>query len=221
MKLPRAENIAAALEESILRGDYRDGEKLDELRLAREFNVSRTPIREAFQKLASTGLIDQIPNRGVYVTQPGPVELVELFELMGELEFSCARLTTLRISNSAIDELLLANKACRNAVKKSDPNDYYDHNETFHLTIYKHSGNRALEQETLRLHQRLKPYRRLQLQARGRLEQSMSEHEAIVAAIQAGESLKAAELMRDHVAVQGEKFNNLLRLVPDKMLVSK
>ena len=221
MNQPRADSIAATLEESILKGDYRDGEKLDENRLASEFKVSRTPIREAFQKLASSGLIEQIPNRGVYVCQPGPIELVELFELMAELESSCARLAAMRISDAAIDELLAANKACQQAVENSDNNDYYDHNETFHLIIYRQSGNRMLEAEAVRLHQRLKPYRRLQLQARGRLVQSMSEHESIVKALTSGDSLQASEMMRNHVAIQGEKFNNLLRLAPDKILVAK
>lgn len=221
MNSSRADSIASTLEEAILRGDYCDGEKLDEIRLAGEFGVSRTPIREAFQKLASSGLIEQIPNRGVYVCLPGPVELVELFELMGELESSCARLAAMRISDSAIDELLVANKACQEAVENSDRNQYYDHNETFHLTIYRQSGNRVLEAETRKLHQRLKPYRRLQLQARGRLAQSMAEHESIVDALKVGDSIKASELMRAHVAVQGEKFNNLLRLTPDKVLVGK
>ncbi|MFK7855388.1 MAG: GntR family transcriptional regulator [Granulosicoccus sp.] len=221
MNFPRADSVATFLEEAILRGDYQDGEKLDEIRLANEFGVSRTPIREAFLKLSSSGLIDQIPNRGAYVCQPGPVELVELFEMMGELESSCARLAAMRISESAIDELLEANKACKLAVEAANPNAYYDHNETFHLTIYSQSGNRVLEADTLRLHQRLKPYRRIQLQARGRLTQSMAEHEAIVGALISGDSVKASDLMRDHVTIQGEKFNNLLRLTPDRILVNK
>lgn len=221
MNFPRADSVATFLEEAILRGDYQDGEKLDEIRLANEFGVSRTPIREAFLKLSSAGLIDQIPNRGAYVCQPGPVELVELFEMMGELEASCARLAAMRISETAIDELLAANKACQLAVELANPNSYYDHNETFHLTIYSQSGNRVLEADTLRLHQRLKPYRRIQLQARGRLTQSMAEHEGIVGALIAGDSVKAADLMRDHVTIQGEKFNNLLRLTPDRILVNK
>lgn len=221
MKFPRADSIATTLEEALLRGDYRDGEKLDEIRLAKEFNVSRTPIREAFQKLAGSGLIEQIPNRGAYVCQPGPVELVELFELMGELEASCARFAAMRISDSAIVELVASNKACQLAVKNSDANEYYDHNETFHLKIYEQSGNRMLEAETLRLHQRLRPYRRLQLQARGRLAQSMAEHVAIVEALSAADSDKVSALMREHVAAQGEKFNNLLRLTSNKILIGK
>ncbi len=221
MKLPIADSIATTLEEAILKGDYSDGDKLDEIRLADEFNVSRTPIREAFRILASSGLIEQIPNRGVFVCQPGPIELVALFEFMGELESSCARLAAMRITDAALDELRNANKACKKAVDNTDPNDYYEHNERFHLTIYRQSGNQVLEAETVRLHQRLKPYRRLQLQARGRLSQSMAEHEAIVQALTQGNAADASDLMRSHVAVQGEKFNNLLRLAPEKLLAGK
>ena len=210
MDKSRADIIATALEESILRGDYRDGDRLDEIRLASEFDVSRTPIREAFQKLSLSGLVEQIPRRGVFIRQPGAVELMEMFELMAELESCCGRLAALRMTDDGLAKLGLANKACQSALDANDLEQYYDDNETFHRTIYREAGNRLLETEALRLHQRLKPYRRIQLQVRGRPSQSMAEHEAIVLALEAGESDKASQLLREHVAVQGEKFRHLL-----------
>jgi len=166
MNLRRADNIAIELEEAILRGDYKDGDRLDETRLSGKFGVSRTPLREALQKLTLSGLIEHIPRRGVFVRQPGPVELMELFELMAELEASCARFAATRISESALDELRAANATCQDAVDKNAPDAYYNGNHLFHLIIYRESGNRALENEAKRVHQRLKPYRRMQLQVR-------------------------------------------------------
>ncbi|OWU83026.1 AsnC family transcriptional regulator [Oceanicola sp. 22II-s10i] len=206
----RSDVIAALLEEQILTGRFAPGTRLDEASLAEEHEVSRTPIREAFQKLAQSGLVEHAPRRGVFVRQATPVEIMEMFEVMAEIEAVCGRLAALRSTEAQIDALRRANAACRLAFEAGDADRYYEQNGTFHHLIYAQAGNRYLEQEARRLHRRLKPYRRMQLHLRGRLAQSMAEHEAIVDAIAAGEGTLAADLLRDHVAVQGEKFHHLL-----------
>ncbi|WP_294606366.1 GntR family transcriptional regulator [Roseovarius sp.] len=210
MELRRADIIADALEELVFTGDFHDGDRLDELRLARQFEVSRTPIREALQRLVASGLAEQIPRRGVFVRQPGPVELMEMFETMAEIEGVCGRLAALRISEAALEELDMANASCCAAVADGDADAYYRENERFHHVIYHQAGNGFLEHEALRLHRRLKPFRRLQLRLRGRMSQSMSEHKAIVEALRAGDADRAAEALRGHVAIQGEKFHLLM-----------
>jgi DNA-binding GntR family transcriptional regulator len=194
----------------ILEGTFSDGDRLDEVQLADQFNVSRTPLREAFQRLALSGLVEQIPRRGVFVRQPGPVELVEMFEVMAELEAACGRLAASRISDAALAELRHANTSCQRALDLRDSDEYYRENERFHAILYRESGNAFLENECKRLHRRLTPFRRLQLRLRGRLKQSMAEHEAIVAALEQGEANRAADVVRSHVAVQGEKFHLLM-----------
>lgn len=206
----RADIIADELEELIFDGTFSDGERLDEVQLAKRFSVSRTPVREAFQRLAQSGLVEQLPRRGVFVRQPGPVELIEMFEVMAELEAVCARLAASRISDDALRDLHDTNARCNAAVTAQDTDGYYRENERFHAIIYRQSGNGFLEQECLRLHRRLQPFRRTQLRLRGRLKQSMSEHEAIVAALEAGDGEAAATAIRSHVAVQGEKFHRLM-----------
>lgn len=210
MERKRAEIIADEIEGLIFDGTFSDAMRLDETQLADQFSVSRTPIREALQRLASSGLVEQIPRRGVFVRQPGPVELLEMFEVMAELEASAARFAATRISDEALRDLRASNTRCISAVATGDADDYYRENEKFHSTIYAQSGNTFLEQECLRLQKRLRPFRRVQLRLRGRLKQSMSEHEAIVDALDAGEGEKASEVMRSHVAVQGEKFHHLM-----------
>jgi DNA-binding GntR family transcriptional regulator len=210
MDVRRADIIAQELEQLIFSGEFVDGDRLDESKLASRFGVSRTPVREAFQKLALSGLVEQLPRRGVFVRQPGPVELLEMFEVMAEIEAICGRLAASRISDEALESLQDANAKCQNAVENSDTDTYYRENERFHHLIYQQSGNRFLEQEALRLHRRLKPFRRIQLRLRGRMKQSMSEHKAIVQALVDAESEAAANALRDHVAVQGEKFLRLM-----------
>ncbi len=205
-----ADTIAQDLEELIFDGTFSDGDRLDEVKLAEQFGVSRTPLREAFQRLALSGLVDLIARRGAFVRQPGPVELMEMFEVMAELEAVCGRLAALRISDEALLELTEANSKCQLAVDAGNPDAYYLENERFHRIIYQQSGNAFLEQETSKLHRRLKPFRRQQLRFRGRMAQSMAEHEEIVTALKKGVPEETANALRDHVAVQGEKFRNLM-----------
>lgn len=210
MEQRRSDTITEALEEGIFDGTHPDGSRLDEVRLAEQFGVSRTPLREALQNLARSGLVDLIPRRGAFVRQPGPVELVEMFEVMAELEAICGRLAAIRISDAALGSLHESNRTCQAAVAAGDPDGYYTANERFHETIYRQSGNRFLEQETLRLHKRLKPFRRQQLRLRGRMAQSMTEHEAILDALTRGDADAVAAALRAHVVVQGEKFHRLI-----------
>ncbi|MGD1881662.1 MAG: GntR family transcriptional regulator [Paracoccaceae bacterium] len=210
MNRKRSDIIADALEGLILDGTFADGARLDEVQLAQRFSVSRTPVREALQRLTQSGLVAQIPRRGVFVRQPGPVELIEMFEVMAELEAVCARLAARRISDEALADLHATNARCTEVVNSGDADGYYRENERFHAILYKQSGNGFLEKECLQLHRRLQPFRRLQLRLRGRLKQSMAEHEIIVATLESGDGEHAAEVLRQHVAVQGEKFHHLM-----------
>lgn len=210
MEQKRSDIIANQIEEFIFDGTFNHDDRLDEVQLAERFSVSRTPVREALLRLAQSGLVEHLPRRGVFVRQPGPIALMEMFEVMAELEATAARFAASRISDQAIQELKGTNQRCNMAVEKSDAEKYYRENEYFHGIIYRESGNSFLEQECLRLQRRLKPFRRTQLRLRGRLKQSMREHEDIVTALEEGNSLKTAEAIRGHVAVQGEKFHHLM-----------
>lgn len=210
MDIRRADVIADELERMIFTGVVKDGDRLDEIRLAGQFGVSRTPIREALQRLVASGLAEQMPRRGVFVAQPGPIELMEMFETMAEIEAACVRLAALRISEDALEALDEINRLCLEAIDAGDIDGYYRENERFHQTLYLQSGNSFLAKEARRLQHRLKPYRRIQLHLRGRMAQSMAEHQAIVEALKDGDPLRGAEVVRGHVAVQGEKFHHLM-----------
>ncbi len=210
MEQKRSDIIANQIEELIFDGTFSDGERLDEVQLSERFAVSRTPVREALLRLAQSGLVEHFPRRGVFVRQPGPIELMEMFEVMAELEATCARFAASRISDAAITELNDTNQRCNAAVEANDTEEYYRVNEQFHAILYRESGNSFLEQECLRLQRRLQPFRRTQLRLRGRLKQSMQEHEQIVLALEDGDGPTAADAIRDHVAVQGEKFHHLM-----------
>ncbi|HYM48653.1 MAG TPA: GntR family transcriptional regulator [Burkholderiaceae bacterium] len=206
----RSEQLRETIEERIATGNYRPGMRLDEVELATTFGVSRTPIREALIQLASAGLIEMRPRRGAVVAEIAPQRLVEMFEVMAELEALCARLAARRITAAEHQKLWEAHSACQAARDSNDPDAYYRQNEEFHHAIYAASHNRFLIEQTATLSRRLRPYRRLQLRVRDRMRTSYSEHEGIVKAIIAGEGERAAELIRGHVVIQGERFGDLI-----------
>ena len=171
MDIRRADQIADTLEQLVFAGEFQDGDRLDELKLAEQFHVSRTPIREALQVLVTSGMAEQIQRRGVFIRQPGPVELMEMFETMAEIEAVCGRLAATRMSDQDLDALGAANDRCQQAIEASDHDRYYSENETFHQIIYRGAANSYLEKQALQLQNRLRAYRRIQLRFRGRLKQ--------------------------------------------------
>lgn len=210
MKQRHADIIADALEEQIFNGSFANGERLDEVSIAKKFGVSRTPLRESLQRLSHSGLVELVNRRGAFVRQPGPVELFEMFEVMAELEATCGRLAARRITEEALAKLEQANTGCKTAKEAGDPDEYYKQNELFHNIIYTESGNNFLASETRLLHKRLKPFRRQQLKLRGRMNDSLDEHDAIYSALLEGDAESAANTLRAHVSVQGEKFHSLM-----------
>ncbi|OYX13404.1 MAG: GntR family transcriptional regulator [Rhizobiales bacterium 32-66-8] len=208
--------LREALEEDIVAGHLLPGQRLDEVWLAERFQVSRTPIREALIQLAASGLVEIRPRRGAHVVLLGPRELIESFELMAEMEAACGRLAARRMGPQDLAALAEAHAACGQAVRAGDADAYYPANALFHQAIYAGTGNRVLAAEAQRLQKRLQPYRRLQLRVSRRMDASFAEHEAIFQALQAGEGEVAADHLRAHVLVQGERFLSLLAALQEQ-----
>lgn len=210
MSTRKADELREALEQDIVMGAFAPGARLDEVRLAERFEVSRTPIREALQQLAAAGLVDLQPRRGAFVRQRGIAEIVEMFEVMGELEGLCGRLAARRVLPEQTKDMQEAMHACEAEVERDDREAYYYANEAFHHAIYDASGNAFLARQARQLQTSLSPYRRLQLRVKNRMTQSLAEHRAIVEAILGGDEAAADAALRDHVVIQGERFNDLL-----------
>jgi DNA-binding GntR family transcriptional regulator len=205
-----SEQLLEAIEERIVTGEFPPGARLDEVDLAEAFGVSRTPIREALIRLRTLRMIEKMPRKGWAVAPASPRRLCEMFEFMAELEALCGRFAARRATPFQLQRLLAAHEACRSV---RDPDEYYRLNEVFHHALYEASGNEFLIEQTLEMQRRARPYRRLQLRAPARIANSFAEHEEIVAAIKEGDAELAAETLRQHVMVQGERFADLVKSV--------
>ena len=208
-RLPSAK-IRDSLEQRIVEGELGNGKRLDETELSGFYGVSRTPVREALQRLAESGLAEHLPRRGTFVRSPSLSQLVEMFEVMAELECMAIRLAARRATAEDIDALEKDNETCRAAVAANDTKKYYEVNARLHGRIYQMSGNSFLASEARRLHDRLRPFRRLQLRVRGRMEESMAEHDIILAALRDGDADRAMETMKKHITIVGVRFNDLV-----------
>ncbi|GAA2044869.1 GntR family transcriptional regulator [Streptomyces carpaticus] len=210
-RIPESRRVRDALENAVIDGRYRPGERLDPVELAREFGCSRTPIREALQDLERSGLVRIRPKQGTYVTQLSVPELAERFEVMAELEGMAARLAARRIEREGLQELDAALRECERHARAADADGYYYANARFHGIVNDSCGNEYLRAQAHALKRALQPYRRLQLRVPDRMRRSLAEHRRIAEAIAAGEAERAENAAREHVLVQVEEFSQLVR----------
>ncbi|MFI1050565.1 GntR family transcriptional regulator [Streptomyces griseoruber] len=211
VRVPESQRVRDALENAVIDGRYRPGERLDPIQLEQEFGCSRTPIREALQALERSGLVQIRPKRGTYVTELSISELAERFEVMAELEGMAARLAARRIERESLDELEQALRECEKHATAGDADSYYYANAWFHGIVYDSCGNEYLRHQAHALKRALQPYRRLQLRVPDRMRRSLAEHREIADAIAGGDAETAENAARDHVLVQVKEFSQLVR----------
>jgi DNA-binding GntR family transcriptional regulator len=212
-RLNSSAQIRDQIEDEIIAGTLRPGEHLDEASLAKRFEVSRTPVREALLQLGISGLVVVQAHKGATVSRVGPEALVQMFEVMAELEGMAARLAARRCSQLDKECLKEALETCRVAADKGDTDHYYYANERFHQAIYRASHNTFLAEQCLQLQRRLRPYRRLQLRALNRMATSLREHSEIVEAITSLTPAHAEQRARAHVLIQGDRFDDLIAVL--------
>lgn len=218
MSSKRASTMKEALEQEIVTGQLVPGTRLEEVGLAERFGVSRTPVREALNQLSSIGLVDIRPRRGAIVAEIGLRQMLEMFEVMAELEGMCGQLATRRMSDEDHAKLLECHEQARSFIDAKDHDGYYDANVCFHECIYQGSRNIYLADQTRALHNRLAPYRRLQLRKRQRLSESFQEHGQILEAITQGDEARAKRLLSEHVTVQSGSFTDFVATLPSDLM---
>lgn len=202
LTMPRtaAARVRVALERDILSGAVAPGTRLDEAGVSARFGVSRTPVREALNQLAASGLVAIRAHGGATVVKPTAVELLERFEVMSVLEASCAGIAAQRhtLTDQAAMRSALAD--CKLAEARGDGVAFHEANNRFHEAIYRAAHNGFLAGEALNLRNRLIPFRRYVAFHAGRMGRSNIQHQAIMDAIFELESERASALMSQHLA---------------------
>jgi DNA-binding GntR family transcriptional regulator len=200
------EKLAAAIADGILNGSLAPGLRLDEITLAQQHGVSRTPVREALRQLATSGLIDMRPRKGAVVSKATPDQVESLFVAMAEMEATCARLAAMSMTPIERRRLQARHEAMMALAAAGDPDAYSDANVGFHTAIYAGSHNAPLAEFTMGLRRRVAPFRRAQFRVEGRLLLSNAEHDAVVRAIVSGDAAGAHGSMLHHVSLVEDAF---------------
>jgi DNA-binding GntR family transcriptional regulator len=196
----RAEEVRQKIAADIVAGRLKPGQQLEENVLAAQFNVSRTPVRDALRELGGTGLVEVRPHRGVRVAVIDVSMLEELFEAQAELEGVCARLTALRMSAADRRQLELIQADSVDRVEAGDDAAYAVLNERLHDLIYDGTRNSVLLELARSLRRRAAPFRLpVFYRNHDRMQSSCTEHGAIVAAILSSDAAAARDAMMAHV----------------------
>ena len=205
----------AELRRRILSGSVAAGDALRQDALAREFGISRIPIREAFHQLAAEGLVTLHPHRGAVVTALSALDIAELFDLRAMLEPDLIRRAVPRLveSDFARAETILAEYTA--AIARGDLEAYGELNREYHLSLYRASGrNQTLELVRMLL-ANTDRYTRVQLaMSDGATTRAKREHAALLELCRAGDAEGAARLTLDHVLAVRHDLLQLLQ--PDE-----
>jgi len=207
------EKVYFSLEDQIISQKLRPGEAVTEMKLSRELGVSRTPVREALQRLDREGLIKLIPNKGAVVLGISEQDLIDIYKIRMRLEGLAARIAAEKRDEALCREL------CDNVdltgfyMAKGDIEKVKNLDSEFHDIIYRCCESRMLGKTLSELHRYIASYRKLSLAVSGRIEHSLSEHKEIYDAIAAGNADAADALMSEHVA---RALENLLKIINNK-----
>lgn len=217
-KLTQCEIVRSALEKDIFAGNLAPAAPLDEDAIAKRFNVSRTPVREALLQLIEAGLVEK-PSRQRAVVAPLDVRrLIQMFETLSELEAICARFAARRITAQEKDNLAMIQKASDAALLAGDADEFGRQGIRFHVAIWRATHNDVLFETTRNLAIRLNPYRMFQLRSKGRQEANHEDHKTILHLVSTGQAEEVYALMRGHVTVQGDVLAEYISCAPRPVL---
>ncbi len=199
---PRAlyEEVAELLRQRIFNRELDPGSWIDELKLAEEYGISRTPLREALKVLAAEGLVTMKVRRGAYVTEVSEKDLSDVYHLLGLLESDAAGVVAERASEAERAELERLHAELEAAARPGhvDREHFFALNERFHMRLMAIADNRWRDQMVADLRKVMKLNRHNSLLKSGRIAESLSEHRAIMAAIKARDPSATMARMQQH-----------------------
>jgi DNA-binding GntR family transcriptional regulator len=173
---------------------------IDELKLAQEYGISRTPLREAIKVLATEGLVTMKMRRGAYVTEVNAKDLRDVFHLMAVLEADAAGTVASTATAEQLQELEALHVNLEKAAKdRKDHIRFFTINEAFHVKLLEIANNRWRDQMVADLRKVMKLNRAQSLLKAGRIEESLAENAAIMAALTSRDAAAAQAAMLAHI----------------------
>ncbi len=208
--------LAGQILTAAVRGDFPAGSRLVVQRLAEQFGVSATPVREALAELASRGIVENTPNRGAVMRDFGPVQIREIYQLRRVLEVEAVRNACGKIDRESLERL----KTDFEKLAAAPRDDAWsgramDIDVRLHALIAAHCGSDRLREELARYNTLVQVVREVVDNEHRAQEIALAEHLKIIAHLLAADAHRAAETMADHirrtaVLVEAALFSNLV-----------
>ncbi len=199
---PRAlyEEVAELLRQRIFSRELEPGSWIDEMKIAEEYGISRTPLREALKVLAAEGLVTMKVRRGAYVTEVSQQDLADVYHLLSLLEADAAGVVAERATEAQLHTLQVLHAELEAAAipGQVDREHFFAINERFHMQLLAIANNRWRDQMVADLRKVMKLNRHNSLLKSGRIGESLREHRALMAAIVARDAAAAMARMREH-----------------------
>ncbi len=194
------EDVAELLRDKIFNHQLVAGAWIDELKIAAEYGISRTPLREALKVLATEGLVTMKVRRGAYVTEVNEKDLRDVFHLMAVLEADAAGTVAQTATDQQLQELDALHQQLEKAAKdRKDHLRFFKLNEAFHVKLLAVANNKWAGQIVADLRKVMKLNRAQSLLKAGRIEESLAEHAAVMAALKSRNAFAAKAAMRAHI----------------------
>jgi DNA-binding GntR family transcriptional regulator len=195
---PRAlyEEVAELLRQRIFSRELEPGSWIDELKIAEDYGISRTPLREALKVLAAEGLVTMKVRRGAYVTEVNEKDLVDIYHLLGLLESDATGVVAQHATDEQLRELQSLHQALEASTQNRDR--FFEINERFHMRLLEIADNRWRNQMVADLRKVMKLNRHHSLLKSGRIEESLTEHRSVMTALQARDAAAATQRMLEH-----------------------
>jgi DNA-binding GntR family transcriptional regulator len=195
---PRAlyQDVAELLRQRIFNRELTPGSWIDELRLAEEYGISRTPLREALKVLATEGLVTMKLRRGAYVTEVSERDLTDVYHLLALLESDAAGVVATQATDAQMKELQTLHRELEKSAGNREK--FFQVNERFHMRLLAIADNRWRDQMVADLRKVMKLNRHNSLLKSGRIEESLAEHQAIMHALLARDAAETVRAMQTH-----------------------
>jgi DNA-binding GntR family transcriptional regulator len=206
VRKPLPGSVEDQLEHLILDGELRPGERLHEIQLSTRFGISRGPLREATRSLQAKGLVEVIPNRGVFVRFVSSDEALEIYDVRAAIFGLAGRLLTDLVNDAMLTKLNAFLDQMDTAAACGDFDEYYRHNLAFHDFLIKGTGNATLAEEYNTLVNKLHLCRARSLVKAGGLAVSNHEHREMVEAVASGDRERANSAFFRHVERSKARF---------------
>jgi DNA-binding GntR family transcriptional regulator len=199
-------SVEDRLEHLILDGELRPGERLHEIQLSKRFGISRGPLREATRSLQAKGLVEVIPNRGVFVRFISSDEALEIYDVRAAIFGLAGRLLTDLVNDAILAKMYTFLEEMDAAAASNDFDEYYHHNLTFHDFLIRGAGNATLTEAYNTLVNKLHLCRARSLVKAGGLSISNHEHREMVEAVASGDRERANSAFFRHVERSKMRF---------------